>query len=176
MNSALFLDRDGVINVDYGYVHAKDNFVFNEEIFDLVSFANSKNFLVIVVTNQAGIGKGLYTEEDFNILTKWISEKFISNNGKIEKTYFCPFHEDANIHKYRKKSIDRKPSPGMIYKACKEFNINPQKSIIIGDKESDIRAGISANIAKCIYFGKDSCELAYKSVSSLSAIKEELIF
>ena len=97
MNSALFLDRDGVINVDYGYVHAKDNFVFNEEIFDLVSFANSKNFLVIVVTNQAGIGKGLYTEEDFNILTKWISEKFISNNGKIEKTYFCPFHEDATL-------------------------------------------------------------------------------
>ena len=87
MHSALFLDRDGVINIDYGYVHKKEDFIFNDGIFDLVSFATSKKYLVIVITNQAGIGKGLYTEKDFNELTQWMSEMFIQNGGKITKTY-----------------------------------------------------------------------------------------
>ena len=176
MKSALFLDRDGVINIDYGYVHKKKDFVFNKGIFELVSFANTKGYLVFVITNQAWIGKGLYTEEDFYALTDWMSEKFLHNGGKIEKTYFCPFHEDASIEQYRKKSLDRKPSPGMILRACKEFNIDPKKSIIVGDKQSDIEAGIASNIGKSIYFGTDLCNLAYRSVKYLSDIKEELIF
>ena len=176
MYSALFLDRDGVINIDYGYVHKKEDFIFNDGIFDLVSFATSKKYLVIVITNQAGIGKGLYTEKDFNELTQWMSEMFIQNGGKITKTYFCPFHEDAVIEKYRKKSKYRKPSPGMILKACREFNIDPKKSIIVGDQMSDIEAGIASNIGKSIYFGSKNCNHAYKSVKKLSDIKDELIF
>ena len=176
MNSALFLDRDGVINIDYGYVYTKDRFVFHDGIFELVNKANSYGYLVIVVTNQAGIAKGLYTEKDFNILTKWVSENFDQNKGKIEKTYFCPFHKDAVIEKYKKDSLDRKPSPGMIYKACKEFNIDPKKSLLVGDRISDIEAGISSNIGKSIYYGTNLCDLAYRSVSKLSDIQEELIF
>lgn len=176
MNSALFLDRDGVINIDYGYVHCKEKFVFIDGIFELVNTANSYGYIVIVVTNQAGIAKGLYKENDFNILTKWMSKQFEKNKGKIEKTYFCPYHKEAIIEKYKKNSPDRKPLPGMIYKACKEFNIDPTTSLLVGDKISDIEAGISANIGKSIYYGVDSCNLAYSSVSKLCDIKKELIF
>lgn len=176
MNSALFLDRDGVINIDYGHVCKKENFDFIDGIFELVNNANSQGYLVIVITNQAGIAKGLYSENDFNVLTKWMSEQFLLKNGKIKKTYFCPYHIDGIIEKYKKDSLDRKPSPGMINKALKEFNIDPKKSLLVGDKRSDIQAGISSNIGKSIYFGTDPCNLAYRSVSRLSDIKEELIF
>ena len=176
MKSALFLDRDGVINIDYGYVHTKDKFVFNDGIFKLVNKANSHGYLVIVVTNQAGIAKGLYSENDFNFLTKWMSEQFLLKNGKIEKTYFCPFHVNAVIDRYKKDSFDRKPSPGMIYKACKEFNIDPTKSLLVGDKMSDIEAGIAANIGKSIYYGTNFCQIAFRSVTRLSDVEEELIF
>ena len=176
MNSALFLDRDGVINIDYGYVYTKEKFIFNDGIFELVNNANSQGYLVIVITNQAGIAKGLYSEYDFNVLTKWMAEQFILKNGKIDKTYFCPFHVDGVIEKYKKDSLDRKPSPGMIYKALKEFNIDPSKSLLVGDKVSDIEAGISSNIGKTIYYGTDICSIAHRSVSKLSDIKEELIF
>lgn len=176
MNSALFLDRDGVINIDFGYVHTKKNFVFNEGIFELVSYANSKGYLVIIITNQAGIAKGIYTEEDFHVLTKWMSQQFSLKKGKIEKTFFCPYHKDGTIQKYRKISEDRKPAPGMILKACKEFNIDPLKSLLVGDNESDIVAGISSNIGKSIFYGTSSCDIAYKSVSNLSDIKQELVF
>ena len=176
MNQALFLDRDGVINIDYGHVHTQERFIFNEDIFDIVSLANKRGFLVIVVTNQAGIAKGMYTEKDFVALTKWMSKKFQLKGAKINKTYYCPYHENASIKEYRKKSFDRKPSPGMIQKACKEFNIDPKLSIIVGNKKSDIEAGIASNIKKTIYYGPDKCDVAYKSIRSLCEIKEELIF
>ena len=176
MHSALFLDRDGVINIDYGHVYKKEKFDFIENIFELVAYAKDIGHLVIVVTNQAGIAKGLYTEKDFCSLMSWVSNQFELNNGKIDKTYFCPYHVNGIIKEYIKDSIYRKPQPGMILEACKEFNIDPNRSIIVGDKKSDIEAGISSNIAKSIYFGSDSCEIAYKSVKNLSDIKKELIF
>ena len=90
MNSALFLDRDGVINIDYGHVYKKENFDFIDNIFDIVSFAKDLGYLVIIITNQAGIAKGLYTEKDFQRLMLWVAHQFEINNGKIDKTYFCP--------------------------------------------------------------------------------------
>jgi len=176
VKSALFLDRDGVINIDYGHVHSKEKFIFNDGIFELVSKANSLGYLVIVITNQAGIAKGLYSVNEFNVLTKWISEQFLLNNGRIDRTYFCPFHKNGVIQEYIKDSVDRKPHPGMLLKACREFNIDPKKSIMVGDKITDIEAGISSNIGKSIYYGLDSCNIAYKSVTSLNDIKKELIF
>lgn len=176
MHSALFLDRDGVINIDHGYVHKKENFDFYENIFELVSYAKKIGLKVVIITNQAGIAKGHYTEQDFYVLMSWVSDQFKLHKGKIDKIYFCPFHKDGVIKEYIKDSFDRKPSPGMILKACKELNIDPQKSVLVGDKQSDIEAGILSNIRKSIYFGTDRCEKAYKSVSNLSYIKDELIF
>jgi len=173
MNSALFLDRDGVINVDYGYVHNKKDFHFIEHIFELVRYANSLDFLVVVITNQAGIARGLYSEDDFNKLTLWMNNQFISNGAKIDKTYFCPYHEDGVIKKYAKDSFLRKPNPGMIDMACEELNIDPKKSILVGDKETDIIAGNIAGISKCIYFNKNECNIAFKSVNNLNQIIKE---
>ena len=145
-NKALFLDRDGVINVDYGHVGKIENFHFIDGIFELCQEAQSKGYLIVIVTNQAGIAKGKYTEEQFLELTKWMENEFLNYKIKIAKTYYCPYHEKAAIKQYKQDSFDRKPNPGMLLKAIKEFNIDPRKSIMIGDKESDMEAGRRAKI------------------------------
>jgi D-glycero-D-manno-heptose 1,7-bisphosphate phosphatase len=175
MRPALFLDRDGVINKDFGYVYKIEDIEFIDSIFELVSFAKSNSYLVIIITNQAGIARGMFTEEDFHILNSWICKQFEINNGKIDKTYYCPYHIEGVIKKYKKNSSDRKPAPGMIEKACLDFDIDKTNSIFVGDKESDITAGVLANIAKPIYFGKNKSKNAYRSVSNLLEIKKEII-
>lgn len=92
MNKALFLDRDGIINVDFGYVHKKEHIVFVENIFPLVRAANQKGYLVIIITNQAGIGRGYYTEEDFFALMHWMQEQFQKHGAVVHDVFYCPFH------------------------------------------------------------------------------------
>ena len=145
LNKALFLDRDGVINIDYGHVHSVENFDFIEGIFDLCRIAQQKGYLIIVITNQAGIGKGLYSENDFLELNQWMIKQFMINGIIVSKTYYCP-------HKPEENCSCRKPNPGMLLKAIEEFKINPFDSILIGDKKSDIEAGQNANIGNCILF------------------------
>ncbi|OFW80876.1 MAG: hypothetical protein A2887_02535 [Alphaproteobacteria bacterium RIFCSPLOWO2_01_FULL_40_26] len=149
-NKALFLDRDGVININHGHVFEKEKFHFVDGIFDFCKRAQELGYLLIVVTNQAGIAKGFYTEEQFLELTKWMENEFQKHGIKITKTFYCPYHIEAKIKKYRQDSFDRKPNPGMLLKAIAEFNIDPKKSLIIGDKESDMQAAKSAGIASKI--------------------------
>ena len=153
---ALFLDRDGVINHNFGYVYKIDDFKFIDGIFNLVQAAIKKEYLVIIVTNQAGIGRVYYTESDFFNLMAWVKIKFNENDGQIDDLYFCPFHPDHGIGSYKKNSNLRKPNPGMILNAQKKHNINLSKSIMIGDKYSDMEAGISAGISTNILLTKDS--------------------
>lgn len=143
---ALFLDRDGVINIDHAYVNRKDNFEFVEGIFDLCRSAKQLGFLICVVTNQAGIGRGYYSEKDFLELTGWMCTVFKEQGCEISKVYFCPSHPEHGIGVYKTDSYFRKPNPGMILQAAKELNIDLTKSILIGDKETDIQAGISSGI------------------------------
>lgn len=154
-NKALFLDRDGVINIDHGHVFEKENFHFIEGIFDLCKRAQECGYLIIVVTNQAGIAKGLYSETQFLELTKWMEKEFAKHDIKISKTFYCPYHVEAKIEKYRQDSEDRKPNPGMLLKAIEEFNLDTEKSIMIGDKESDIEAAKRANIGLRLLFDGD---------------------
>ena len=174
MNSALFLDRDGVINIDYGYVYKAKDFHFIDSVFELVRHANHLGYLVVVITNQAGIARGLFSEGDFNALTIWMNKQFESQGAKIDKTYFCPFHKDGVIKKYKKDSYLRKPNPGMIENACIDLSIDPKKSVLVGDKKIDIEAGISAGISKCIYFNENECNIAFKSMNNLNLVKKEL--
>ena len=148
-NKALFLDRDGVINIDYSHVHDKKDFVFIDGIFDLCKLMQTNGYLIIVITNQAGIGKAFYTEEKFLNLNKWMINKFKENDITISKTYYCP-------HKPEEKCSCRKPNPSMILSALKEYHINPKSSVLIGDKESDIKAGIAAGINKNIFFDQNN--------------------
>lgn len=156
--SALFLDRDGVINLDHGYVCKRAEFEFVEGIFDLCRTAMRCGYMIFVVTNQAGIGRGYYTERDFLELTHWMCEVFRGEGVEIDKVYFCPFHPVHGVGPYKIDSSDRKPGPGMIKRAADEFGIDLKSSVLVGDKESDVQAGISAGVG---------CNLLYCSESSV---------
>jgi D-glycero-D-manno-heptose 1,7-bisphosphate phosphatase len=154
-NKALFLDRDGVINSDFGYVHKKENFEFLDDIFEIVSEAIRVGFKIFVVTNQAGIARGYYDEEQFKNLTSWMLEEFEKKGCCIDKVYYSPYHPFKGIGSYKKDHWSRKPNPGMILQAKDEFNIDLGNSIIIGDNESDMIAGIRAGIANLILYTKE---------------------
>jgi len=144
-NKAVFFDRDGIINVEKNYVYKIVDFEFINGIFELMQFFINDGYKIIVITNQAGIARGFYTEDDFNILTKWMCEKFSQKGIQITKVYYDPYHPDG-IGEYKKESFNRKPNPGMILQAKKDFNLDLEKCILIGDKESDIKAGVNAGI------------------------------
>lgn len=130
---AAFLDRDGVINIDSGYVCRRDEFVFVPGAVEACRILSRAGFKLFVVTNQSGIGRGYYTEEDFLRLTSWMQNEMASDGAPIEKVYFCPHHPDAKIERYRRVCRCRKPQPGMILDAIGEFGIDPARSVIFGD-------------------------------------------
>ena len=138
---ALFLDRDGVINREINYLFKIDYFVFNKCIFELCKKYQSNNFKIIVVTNQAGIAKGFYSEDDFKKLTNWMILEFFKRDIKIDKVYHCPCHPD-----FSSECKCRKPDIGMITRAKLDFDLDLSKSVLIGDKLSDIEAGKKAGI------------------------------
>ena len=177
MNKALILDRDGVINLDHGHVGRKEDFEFVEGIFALVSQAVKEGLLVVVITNQAGIGRGFYSEEDFDSLSKWMNSQFVNNGGRIDKIYYCPNHPTAGIGKYKKNDHFRKPGSGMFLQAQKELNLDMEKSILIGDKESDILAGIGAGVGiNLLYSSKVFPELKDISYRRINHIEEAINF
>ncbi|HNW57395.1 MAG TPA: HAD family hydrolase [Bacteroidales bacterium] len=141
MKKALFLDRDGVINVEKNWVYRIEDFEFTEGIFDLCKKYSENGYLIIVITNQAGIAKGFYTESDFLKLTEWMNNQFLKKGILITKVYYCPHHPD-----FTGKCTCRKPEPGMILQATKEFSLDISECVLIGDKESDLEAGRNAGI------------------------------
>tara|TARA_B110000008_G_scaffold279475_1_gene326681 strand:+ start:1365 stop:1949 length:585 start_codon:yes stop_codon:yes gene_type:complete len=144
---ALFLDRDGVINKDYGYVHKIENFHFMEHIVDLIKAANKAEYLVVVVTNQAGIGRGFYSLEEFRKLTEWMLTVFKENGALIDGVYFSPFHPTEGLGMFLLEENSRKPNPGMFFEAKKHLHIDLENSLMVGDKASDMCAGLSASIS-----------------------------
>lgn len=143
---ALFLDRDGVINVDRNYVHTAAATEWVPGIFELVAAAHANGFLPIVVTNQAGIGRGLYDEAQFLAYTQWIHGVFAARGAPLLATYFCPHHPQAGIGAYLRECPCRKPAPGMILAAADAFSIDLAGSMLLGDKPSDIGAAIAAGV------------------------------
>ena len=128
---ALFLDRDGVINVDHGYVCDKESIDFVDGIFDICKAAQDLGYMIFIITNQSGIGRGYYTQEQFINLSTWMESLFLRKGVKIDKTYFCPHHIDADIEIYKQQCFCRKPNPGMINKASVEYNLDIKNSILI---------------------------------------------
>lgn len=141
MNKALFLDRDGVINVDKGHVYLREQFEFNKDVFELCKNYSEQGFLIIIITNQAGIAKGYYSEEDFLQLTEWMVKEFACRGIVISKVYYCPHHPDITGP-----CACRKPEPGMILRAVNEFDLDISSCILVGDRESDLEAGRRAGI------------------------------
>ncbi|MCH2034040.1 MAG: D-glycero-beta-D-manno-heptose 1,7-bisphosphate 7-phosphatase [Tenacibaculum sp.] len=144
----IFLDRDGVINEDSGYVHKKEDFVFIQGIFDSCRSLISKGFELIIITNQSGIGRGYYTVEDFLILNDWMLNEFEKANVNICDVFFCPHTPQDNCN-------CRKPKTGMLDKADLKYNIDKSNSWVIGDKETDIEAGINFGINNTILINRN---------------------
>ena len=151
---ALFLDRDGIINKDLNYVYKREDFIFNYGIFKLLKKADELGFLIIIITNQSGIGRGLYTKGQFLELMDWVKKKFLMYNIPIKKIYFCPHHPIHGKGKYKKNCQCRKPRPLLFNKAKNEFNIDMSQSIMIGDKKSDLEAAYSAGVQNLILVSK----------------------
>ncbi len=148
VNRALFLDRDGVINHDSGYTSSQETFVFIEGIFELCRFAKQLGYVLFVVTNQSGIGRGYYSEQDFFTLTKWMCERFNAEAASITDVFYCPFHPEHGVGEYKKHSFDRKPNPGMLLQASEKYAIDLRSSIMIGDKDTDMQAAKNAGVGK----------------------------
>lgn len=146
MNRALFLDRDGIINIDHGYVYQPEKFEFVDGIFDVCLHAQQLGLQIIVITNQSGIARGMYSEEDFLTLTKWMNEQFSKHKVVITDVFFCPHHPTKGNNPYKVQCKCRKPEPGMILDAAKKHNIDLTNSIFIGDKISDLIAADNAGI------------------------------
>jgi len=162
-SKAIFLDRDGVINIDKSYLYKKEDFEFCDGIFELLKHTQTLGYKLFVITNQSGISRGYYSENDFKKLTTWMLDKFAKQDIKIEKVYHCPHLPEDGCE-------CRKPKPKMINDAIKEFNIEPKLSWMIGDKDSDIQAAKNASIENTILISAEKSPLAKYRVNSLCDI------
>lgn len=150
---ALFLDRDGVINVDRSYVYRVEDFEWVEGARETIARFNAMNWLVFIVTNQSGIARGFYTEEQMKTLHDWLTAELATTSARIDRIYHCPFHEDGTIDRYRKDSFDRKPKPGMLIRAMTDFPVIKERSFLIGDKQADLDAAKAAGVRGFLFSG-----------------------
>lgn len=138
MNKALFLDRDGTINVEKNYLYKIEDFEFIPEIFDICRKAEAEGYLLIVITNQSGVSRGYYNEAQMNLCNQYMINKFKEHGITITDVFCCTSINDEDF--------DRKPNPGMFLKAKEKYNIDMSKSISIGDKARDIEAAQKAGV------------------------------
>ena len=143
---AAFLDRDGVINVDSGYVGQWEDFEYLPDAVEGLKQLQNAGFKLFVVTNQSGIARGYYTEDDFLALTKAMTADLSAKGVTLAAVYYCPYLEDADLEPYRVASYLRKPEPGMLIKAAQDHDIDVSRSIMVGDKVSDMVAAERAGV------------------------------
>ena len=157
---ALFLDRDGVINVDRNYVYRIADFEWVEGAKDAIRRFNDMGWWIFVVTNQSGIARGYYTEEQMQELHDWITAELSNTGARIDRFYHCPFHEEGTIARYRKDSFDRKPKPGMLIRAMTDFPVIKERSFLIGDKQADLEAAQAAGVRGFLFTGGNLAQFA----------------
>lgn len=156
LRPALFLDRDGVLNEDHGYVSRWEDFAWIPGAREAVAAFNAASWWVIVVTNQSGVGRGYYSEADMHALHTRMSEDLAKVGGRIDAFYFAPHHPQAPLETYRHPDPpDRKPNPGMILRALADFPIDVARSVLVGDKASDMEAATRAGVRGLLFPGGD---------------------
>ncbi|MGI4758971.1 MAG: D-glycero-alpha-D-manno-heptose-1,7-bisphosphate 7-phosphatase [Janthinobacterium lividum] len=180
LRPALFLDRDGVINVDTGFVYRPQDCILIEGIAPLVRTANQLGYFTCVVTNQSGIGRGLYTEQDFHSFMHHMRQELGVLGARIDAVYFCPFHPEHGVGVYRRESECRKPAPGMLRLAAQEHRLDLRRSAMVGDRCSDLVAGEAAGVQTLFLFStaeKNSCHVTipYNRVNRLSLVQQHLL-
>lgn len=142
MEKIIFLDRDGTINVEVDYLYKKEDFKFEDNADKAIKIFNDLGYKVIVVTNQSGIARGYYREEDLRKLHEHIDEELRKIGAKVSAYYYCPHHPEATLEEYQIDCQCRKPNLGMFLEAKKDFNISFENAIIVGDKVSDLESGV----------------------------------
>jgi D-glycero-D-manno-heptose 1,7-bisphosphate phosphatase len=160
---AFFLDRDGVINVDHGYVAKIRDFEFMPDVFPVLRELTVRGYALIIVTNQSGIGRGYYTVEDFETLTAWMRNRLAEEGVELAGVYSCPHSPESNCG-------CRKPAPGMFLQAICEHGIDPEQSWMIGDKPSDMEAAAAAGVRNRVLIGGLVSGHSTYSISKLSEL------
>jgi D-glycero-D-manno-heptose 1,7-bisphosphate phosphatase len=143
---AVFLDRDGVVNIDHGYVHDEDDFEFIDGVFTATRQFQDMGYLLVMVTNQSGIARGKFSEERFLSLTQWMDWNFADHGVELDGIYYCPHHPEFGVGDYKQDCDCRKPKPGMFLDACRFLKIDMANSVMIGDKAEDLMAAEAAGV------------------------------
>jgi D-glycero-D-manno-heptose 1,7-bisphosphate phosphatase len=149
MRRAGFIDRDGVLNEDRAYVHRIEDFHFIPGAIEALRRLQQAGFLLVLVTNQSGIARGLFTEADYQQLDRHIRERLLQSGVSLDSVQYCPHLPDAAVEQYRRDCECRKPRPGMILTAATELDIDLPRSFFVGDRKSDIEAGRAAGVGRC---------------------------
>lgn len=178
LRPALFLDRDGVINEEVDYLWTWDRCRFVDGIVPLLQTAHRLGYFVAVVTNQAGIGRGMYTEGDFHALMDRMSEELGKSGVHFDAVYFSPFHPVHGLGEYKRDTDCRKPGPGMMLRAAHEHNLDLKQSILVGDRCTDMQAGAAAGIGELFLFGStedgECAGPSYTLINNFSAVEHRL--
>ena len=159
MNKAIFLDRDGVINVERGYTHRLEDFVILPDLIETLQLFLKKGYLLIVISNQSGIAKELYKQEEVEVLHKYLVEELSKNNITLSEIYYCVHHPDVS------KCICRKPDSLFVEKALARFDIDASKSYFIGDKERDVEAAAKAGVKGVLIESNSPLKLIWKEIA-----------
>lgn len=174
MNCALFLDRDGVINHEVGYLHRPEDVRWVEGIFSLGRTAMALGYRLVVVTNQSGIARGLYTTAQFGALMDWMSARLAEQGVSLDAVYHCPYHPEHGTGEWRREHEDRKPGPGMLLRAARDLDLDLSRSVMIGDRCSDIGAANAAGLRQAFLLAgtePGNCTGSYAAVDSLAAVE-----
>lgn len=148
-----FLDRDGVLNVDHGYVYLPEQFEWMPQAKEAIKWLNEQDYKVVVATNQSGIGRGLYSEADVVSLGEWMQGELQAISAKIDAIYFCPHHPEDAVGIHKKDCDCRKPKPGMLIRGLQEFKAHAGDCFFLGDKATDMEAAEAAGIRGELYAG-----------------------
>ena len=178
MRRALFLDRDGVINHEVGYLHRAEEVRFVDGIFSLCRTAMRLRYRILVVTNQSGIARGYYSVAQFDGLMDWMRMKFRAEQVELDAVYYCPYHPEHGVGEYRRDHPDRKPGHGMLLRGAEEFGIALADSVMVGDRCSDIAAANRAGLKRAFLLtGTETgtCEGRYVEVASLVDVESWMV-
>ncbi len=177
--SALFLDRDGVINHDTGYLHRIEECRFVDGIFDMTAAFAARGFAIVIASNQSGIGRGYYGETEYATLMTWMRSEFVRRGVTIAAAYHCPDHPTEGLGVYRRDNPWRKPGPGMILQAAADLSLDLASSWAVGDRMSDVAAGRAAGVGTLVLFDPAAAEPSrqedYWRVPRLADVAEMLM-
>jgi D-glycero-D-manno-heptose 1,7-bisphosphate phosphatase len=160
---AVFFDRDGVLNKDIHYLYKIEEFGWIPGAIETIQYFNKRGYYVFVITNQSGVARGYYTEDDVRNLHEWMNQQLALHDAHIDDFFYCPHHIDGTVPAYTQNCSCRKPYTGMLEQAKKKYSIDMKKSLLIGDKESDIECAKNAGILGVQFTGDNLYEMLGKT-------------